>query len=75
MENNYEMEIGRGSSEKLGAARVKGGINFAVGIPDGREASLILADATEKKEVCRIELPLSEREGDVASCFAVASGS
>lgn len=75
MENNYEMKIGRGSSEKLGAVRVKGGINFAVGIPDGREASLILADAREKKEVCRIELPLSEREGDVASCFAAASGS
>ena len=50
MEKNYEMKIGRGSSEKLGAARVKGGINFAVGIPDGRRLPSYLQTGQRRKK-------------------------
>ncbi len=75
MKNDINFTIGRGNCEKLGATRVKGGFNFAVGIPDGREAALILADEAGEKAVFRIELPVDEREGDVASLLVACPGS
>ena len=74
MKNDNNIRIGRGSSEKLGAHRVKGGINFAVGIPDGSRAALIILDENGEQELLRIDLPEEEREGDVASCFVAWPG-
>ena len=74
MEKEVIFKISRGNVDKLGTARVKGGINFAAGIPDGKEASLILLDEAGKNEVGRFDLPISERYGDVASLLVACPG-
>ena len=74
MEKEVIFKISRGNVDKLGTARVKGGINFAVGIPDGKEAALVLLDEDGKSEAGRFELPISERYGDVASLLVACPG-
>lgn len=59
-----------GNPRILGVCKGKNGYNFAVAVPDGKEASLLLYDKKNKGEILQeIPLPPKERTGEISAVF------
>ncbi|MDO4804212.1 MAG: alpha-amylase family glycosyl hydrolase [Lachnospiraceae bacterium] len=69
-----EIKTVAGNPMRLGAYAVGNSINFAVNIPDDRQAQLVLTDQSGKEVLEKVDLPVSGRYGDVA-CVCVSAGS
>ncbi|MCR5294980.1 MAG: hypothetical protein K6E30_07390 [Lachnospiraceae bacterium] len=74
-ENTRILETGIGRAEVLGAVCQKGGVNFAVNVPDGADASLVLVEKGSGEIIQKIGLPEEERMGDIASVYIPCGGS
>lgn len=69
MSNHRRFRTEPGSCRLLGVHKEREGCNFAVAVPDGQEASLLLYRKGGKEPVEEIPLPVEERVGVVASVF------
>lgn len=63
-----DSKVRRGDPEFPGARIADDGVNFAVQVPEGQEAALVLADR-KGRERERIPLPEAFREGEVAAVY------
>ena len=59
---------------RLGTYAVGNKVYFAVNVPDDRACRLVLTDPSGKEIIGTVEMPLSERTGDVA-CVSISAGS
>ena len=69
-DNKPVFSISQGNPEIMGAVKKGSGVNFAMRVPDGAEASLILTDSSGKEVLQEIPLSPSERTGEVSAVFA-----
>ncbi len=69
MRQETAYKISSGNPERMGATVRGSGVNFAVRIPEGREASLVLLDAKGKETVAELPFDKSEKIGEVGSVF------
>ena len=73
MEKRTELKIGVGNPLRLGTYVAGNTVYFAVNVPDDREARLVLTDPSGEEIIGTVDLPVSERIGDV-SCVSVSAG-
>lgn len=73
LEKRTELKIGVGNPLRLGTYVAGNTVYFAVNVPDDREARLVLTDPSGKDIIGTVDLPVSERVGDV-SCVSVSAG-
>ncbi len=73
MVRKTEFKISAGSPLRLGTYAVGNTVNFAVNIPDDREARLVLTDPSGEEIIGTVDLPVNERIGDV-SCVCISAG-
>ena len=61
------LTISTGDPEQMGTARKHEGYNFAVSVPDGEPADLLLYRSGSRKPEAEIPLPEAERTGQVSA--------
>ena len=67
MQETGKIEILGGNPERLGAYRIHGGYNFAVSVPGGVPAELLLYRGNSQKPEKIIPLPEKERTGQISA--------